>query len=220
MLLLDSGPSLLPTWRNTHVKTNTVCLFFFFFIRESERDGYSGSGQELRWSESSDFWPHFFSHPTIRQVIKRRSEWHQSMTNRLPSTRAHCLPPNSYLRADLIHHLLHRSWRSASENTLLYKFQDNLASVSSNMQLFINKSNLGLTQMGVSTASSRNKMYNLNGKSRTNTKRRGINKTWEQTTDRNHRKEVNQNADLCVSLNQPSGAFSKITAPQNVKTQK
>lgn len=107
VLLLDSGPSLLPTWRNTHVKINTVCLFFnFFFIRESERDGYSGSGQELRWSESSDFWPHFFPHPTIRQVIKRRSEWHQSMTNRLPSTRAHCLPPNSYLRADLIHHLL------------------------------------------------------------------------------------------------------------------
>lgn len=67
----------------------------------------------------------------------------------------------------------HRSRRSASKNTLLYKFQDNLASVSSNMQLFINKWNLGLTQMGVSTASCRNKKYNLNGKSRTNMKRRG-----------------------------------------------
>lgn len=31
------------------------------FIGEFWRDGDSGSGQELRWSESSDLWPHFFS---------------------------------------------------------------------------------------------------------------------------------------------------------------
>lgn len=39
-----------------HTRENKHCWsFFFFFIRESERDGYSGSGQELRWSVSSDF---------------------------------------------------------------------------------------------------------------------------------------------------------------------
>lgn len=41
----------------------------------------------IQWPSTS-----FFSLTAIRQVIKRQSEWHQSMTNRLPSRRAHCLP--------------------------------------------------------------------------------------------------------------------------------
>lgn len=45
---LGEQPAFCFRHEETHMKTNTVRVFFFFFIRETERDDHSGSGQELR----------------------------------------------------------------------------------------------------------------------------------------------------------------------------
>lgn len=127
------------------------------------------------------------------------------MTNRLTSTRAHCLPTKQLSQSNLIHHSRHRSWCSASNIHFSTSSRTTFASDSANMHFFQTNWRIRRTQTGVWAAFGGNKS-NLDGKSSTNMKRRKK-KTWEQTIDRNHRKQVNQNADLCVSLNQPSGAF-------------